>query len=711
MKLYCIILLTVTTVLISCNQNETLMKIEYPQTKKVSQVDDYFGTKVSDPYRWLENDTTRETADWVRAENKITFDYLKRIPFREKIRERLKQIWNFPRTSAPFKKSGLYFYYKNDGLQNQSVLYVQKNIEDAATAKVLIDPNTMSAEGTVALGTIAISKDGKHIAYSIARGGSDWNEIFVRNIETGKDIEDHLTWVKFSGISWSEDGFYYSAYEAPKHGTELSKKNEFQKLYFHKLGTPQSKDVLVMENKEEPLRMFAGSVTQDSKYLIVYEETQGKRGNSVWVKELAKNNAAFIHLVNEFDNEYSIFDNDENILFVRTNYNASKYKVIAIDLKNPRKENWKDIIPEGDNLLENCQNAGGKFIVQYMKDAYSKLDVYEKNGKYIRSINIAGIGTISAFNGNNNDDVAFYTFTSYTISGDIFKYHISSGKSELFESSKIKFDGSLYETKQIFYTSKDGCKIPMFITHKKGLVLDGNNPVLLYAYGGFNVKMTPSFNIAYVTWFENGGVYAVANLRGGGEYGVKWHEAGTKLKKQNVFDDYIAAAEYLIKEKYTNPEKLVARGGSNGGLLVGAVINQRPDLFKVALPAVGVMDMLRFHKFTIGWNWVADYGSSDNKEEFEYIYKYSPLHNINETVKYPSVLVTTADHDDRVVPAHSFKYIATLQEKYKGTNPVLVRIETMAGHSAGKSTAKLIDEYTDMWSFVFYKLGVVPDYK
>lgn len=711
MKLYLIVLLAVTTVLISCNQKESQMKIDYPETKKITLVDDYFGTKVEDPYRWLENDTTQETADWVRAENKVTFDYLSGIPFREKIRERLKQIWNFQRASAPFKKSGLYFYYKNDGLQNQSVLFVQKKIEDAGTARILIDPNSMSVDGTVALNTVSISKNGKYIAYSIARGGSDWNEIYVRDIETGQEISDHLNWVKFSGISWYKDGFYYSAYKEPKQGTKLSKKNEFQQLYYHKIGTPQSKDVLIFENKKEPLRMFSGLVTNDEKYLIVYEEAQGTRGNGLWVKDLSKRNALFMHIVEEFDHEFSIFDNDENVLYARTNFKASKYKVIAIDIKNPKKENWKDIIPEADNLLENCQNAGGKFVVQYMKDAHSKLDVFEKTGKFIRAIDVEGIGTISAFNSVEEDDEAFYTYTSYTTPGDIFKYKVSSGKSELYESSKIKFDGSLYETKQVSYSSKDGTKIPMFITHKKGLVLDGNNPTLLYAYGGFNVKITPSFNIAYVSWFENGGVYAVANLRGGGEYGVKWHEGGMKLKKQNVFDDFIAAAEYLIKEKYTNPEKLVARGGSNGGLLVGAVINQRPDLFRVALPAVGVMDMLRFHKFTIGWNWVADYGSSENKEEFEYIYKYSPLHNITDKINYPAVLVTTADHDDRVVPAHSFKYIATLQEKYKGINPVLVRIETMAGHSAGKSTTKLIDEYTDMWSFVFFNLGIEPSYK
>ncbi len=711
MKNYVLLCVVLLFILESCNQNDGKMNLKYPKTKKVDQVDDYFGTKVADPYRWLENDTSKETASWVKAENKVTFDYLSKIPFREKIRERLKQIWDFPRNYAPFKKSGLWFFYKNNGLQNQSVLYVLKNVEDMQSARVLIDPNTMSVDGTTALGSVSVSKDGKYIAYSIARGGSDWNEILVKEIETGKELSDEIKWVKFSGISWFKNGFFYSAYEPPKQGTELSKKNEFHRLYYHKLGTPQSADALIIDNKKEPLRMFYGSVTSDEKYLIIYEETQGKRGNGVWIKDMQKPTAALIHLIESFDFEYSFFDNDGSVLFARTNFDAPKYKIISIDINKSKKENLKDIIPEKENVLESCQNAGGKFIVQYMKDAYSQLEVHERTGAFVQEIKLTGIGSVSSFNGDVADALAFYTFTSFTTPGDIYKFDVKSGKSSLYESSKIKFDGSLYEIKQVFYPSKDGTKIPMFITYKKGIKLDGSNPTILYGYGGFNVKITPSFNIAYVAWLENGGVYAVANLRGGGEYGKKWHVAGTKLQKQNVFDDYIAAAEYLIKEKYTRSEKLVARGGSNGGLLVGAVINQRPDLFKVALPAVGVMDMLRFHKFTIGWNWVSDYGSSENKEEFAYIYKYSPLHNIKSEAKYPAVLVTTADHDDRVVPAHSFKYIATMHEKYCGENPVLIRIETMAGHSAGKSTTKLIDEYTDVFSFVFYNLGIEPAYK
>lgn len=710
MKCCLYFILFVSVILISCNHKDPRMKIKYPPAKKVEQTDEYFGTKVPDPYRWLENDTSKETASWVAAENKITSDYLSGIPYREKIRERLRQIWDFPRNYAPVKKAGLWFYYKNNGLQNQSVLYMQKNINDPKTASVLIDPNLLSEGGTTALGSFAVSENGKYIAYTITKGGSDWSEVYVKETGTGKILEDHIRWVKFSGLSWYQDGFFYSGYEPPVPGTELSKKNEFHKMYYHRIGTQQSKDQLIIENKKEASRMFYGSVTNDAKYLIIYEESQGQRGNGVWVKDLSKPTAGLVHLVEDFDSDYSVFDNEGSILLLRTNYQAAKYKIIAIDLGKPEKENRRDVIPEKENLLESCQNAGGKLIAQYMKDACSILEVYERTGTFVQKIKLSGIGSISALNSDPGDNTVFYTFTSFTTPGDIYKFDIATGKNELYDSSKIKFDGSLYETKQVFFPSRDGTKIPMFITHRKGITLDGTNPVILYGYGGFNVKITPGFNIAYVIWLENGGVYASVNLRGGGEYGREWHLAGTKLKKQNVFDDYIAAAEYLVKEKYTCPEKLIARGGSNGGLLVGAVINQRPDLFRVALPAVGVMDMLRFQKFTIGWNWVTDYGSSENEEEFRYIYKYSPLHNIRENLQYPSVLVTTADHDDRVVPAHSFKYIATLQEKYRGENPVMIRIETMAGHSAGKPTSKLIDEYTDVFSFIFFNLGTEPKY-
>ncbi|MBI5217489.1 MAG: S9 family peptidase [Bacteroidia bacterium] len=709
MRLKILIVFVFAAVIISCDQKEKQMKYEYPEPRKVYQADDYFGTKVEDPYRWLENDTSKETAEWVKAQNKVTFDYFAKIPFRDKIRERLKQLWDFPKTTAPFKKYGHYFFYKNDGLQNQSLLCVKEKIDEEE--KVLLDPNRLSENGTVALTKIGISKDGKYLAYGIARGGSDWNEVFVKEIESSKELDDHLQWVKFSNSAWFKDGFFYSGYSAPKKGTELSKKNEYHKLFYHKLGTKQSADNIIMEDKKNPLRMFYAQVTDDEKYLLIFEENAGNRGQAVYYKDLSKPNSKIINLIGGFENEFSFIDNTNNNLLFRTNFKAPKYRLVSIDVNNPGKENCKEIIPEKENVLESCQAAAGKIVISYMKDAYTQIELYSYDGKPAGKIDLPGIGTVTAFNGGKNDSIAFYTFASFVTPGDHYKYDFSKSRSEIYQSSKIKFDGTKYETKQVFFKSKDGTKIPMFITYKKGLVLDGNNPTIIYGYGGFNVSQTPDFKIPYVLWLENGGIYAVVNLRGGGEYGKAWHEAGTKLKKQNVFNDFIAAAEYLIKEKYTCPDKLAARGGSNGGLLVGAVVNQRPDLFKAAIATVGVMDMLRYQKFTIGWNWVSDYGSSDNKDEFRYIYKYSPLHNIRENINYPAVLITTADHDDRVVPAHSFKYISTLQEKYKGPNPVMIRIETMAGHGAGKPTAKLIEEYTDVFSFIFFNLGVTPEYK
>jgi len=696
--------------IMSCNENKTPenQALIYPKTKKVDTVDTYFGVKISDPYRWLENDTSLETAEWVKAQNKITFDYLDKISFRAKIKERLTKIWDYPKQTAPFKQSNHYFFYRNNGLQNQSVLYVTDDLKK--DARILLDPNTLSKDGTTALANMSISKDGKYLSYSVAHGGSDWNEIYVKEIATGKDLPDHIEWVKFSGISWFGDGFFYGGYDAPIKGKELSNRNEYHKLFYHKLGTSQSEDKLIMSDKKSPLKSFFADVTDDEKYLIVYEENVNTVGLAFYVKDLTKKNATFIKVVSNYENQYSVLDCVDDKLLVRTNYKAPKYKLISIDLKNLYPEKWIDIIPEQENVLESVALAGDKIVATYMKDAYSQLEIFDTNGKSQGAIKLSGIGTVPSFNSDKGDNEAFYTFTSFTTPGDIYKYNVSTGKSEIYQTSKIDFDGSKYETKQVFYESKDGEKIPMFIVHKKGINLDGNNPALLYGYGGFNVSLTPSFSISNIIWLENGGVYALANLRGGGEYGEKWHEAGTKLNKQNVFNDFIAAAEYLIKQKYTNSQKLVLRGGSNGGLLVGAVINQRPDLCKVALPAVGVMDMLRYQKFTIGWNWVSDYGASDDSIQFNNLIKFSPLHNIQENIEYPAVLVTTADHDDRVVPAHSFKYIATLQEKYKGENPVVVRIETMAGHSAGKPTSKAIDEYTDMWSFVYQNLGITPNY-
>lgn len=687
--------------------NKQAMKIKYPETKTVNVTDNYFGKEVKDPYRWLENDTAADVEAWVKEQNKVTDKYLAEIPFRKKIEDRLTKLWNYPKFSTPFKKKGYVFYYKNDGLQNQSVLYVTKDIKKEG--RVLLDPNKLSKDGTVALASMGVSQDGKYLAYGTAVGGSDWNEIYVKEIESGKMLEDHIEWVKFSSISWDKDGFYYSGYDAPEEGKELSQKNEFHKMYYHKLGTPQSEDKIVMQDTENALNMFFGGVTDDGKYLIVYEETQGARGMKVHVKDLDNPKAEFVSLIDNFEHEYGVIDNEGKDLFVKTNIDAPKYRLVKINMDNFASENWTEIIPESENVLKSVSISGGKLIASYMKDAYSLMEVYDFDGTKNGKIDLPGIGTVGSFHGNKDEDLAFYSFTGYTFPNNIYTYNVKTGKSELYKKSKIDFDAEKYETKQVFYESKDGTKIPMFITHKKGIKLDGTNPTLLYGYGGFNVSLTPSFSITNVVWMEAGGVFAVANLRGGGEYGQDWHEQGMKLNKQNVFDDFIAAAEYLIKEKYTSSEKLAIRGGSNGGLLVGAVANQRPELFQVAIPAVGVMDMLRFHKFTIGWNWVTDYGSSEDSTDFFNLIKYSPIHNVKSEKDYPATLVMTADHDDRVVPAHSFKYIAELQKKWLDKNPVLIRIETMAGHSAGKPTSKIIEEYADMWAFILYNLG--EDYK
>jgi prolyl oligopeptidase len=704
---YSILLIASSIMLIlGCNENKN--GLIYPVSKKVDSVDTYFGTKVADPYRWLENDTAKDVAEWVIAENKVTFDYLNQIPFREKMKERLTSMWNFPKQSAPFKKGDKFFCYKNNGLQNQSILYIMNSLTDSA--RVLLDPNTLSDDGTVSLASMDISPDGKLLAYAIARGGSDWNEIYFMNIETGKLLSDHLEWVKFSGIGWFNEGIYYSGYTPPSKGKELSQKNEYHKLYYHKLGTEQSADKIVIEDKKEPLRNFYASVTEDQKYLVISEENVGSLGNALHIYDLSKPNSKIITLVPGFDTEFGVVDNVGSELYIRTNLAAKKYKLIKVDISTPNISNAIDILPETKDVLSSVSFCGNTLVATYMKDAHSEIMIYDYSGKFLNNLNLPALGTVNTFNSGKNDAEAFYDFTSYNYPTTVFQYDYKTGESKEYFKPAIDFDGSAYEVKQVFYESKDKTKISMFIVSKKGITLDGNNPTLLYGYGGFNISLTPGFSTSRVIWLENGGVYAVANLRGGGEYGEEWHLAGTKLKKQNVFDDFIAAAEYLIKEKYTSPDYLAIQGGSNGGLLVGAVANQRPDLFKVALPAVGVMDMLRYHKFTIGWSWVTDYGNSDNKEEFEYIYKYSPIHNISDKAEYPAIMVTTADHDDRVVPAHSFKYIATLQEKYKGSNPVLIRIETSAGHGAGKPTSKQIDESVDIYSFIFKNMGITPKY-
>ncbi len=688
----------------ACNRQQ---KIEYPDTKRVDVTDDYHGTVVADPYRWLENDTSAETEAWVKAQNAVTFAYLEKIPFRNQIKERLEKMWNYPKYGVTFKKGDRYFYFKNDGLQNQSVLYVQESLD--SKPEVLLDPNTLSKDGTVALAAFDVSKDGKYLAYAIARAGSDWNEIFVLEIETGKQLSDHLEWIKFSGISWQGDGFYYSRYDKPK-GSELSGKNEFHKVYFHRIGTPQEKDVLIYENKKEPLRNYSADVTDDEKFLIIYE-TESTSGNALYFKDLTKHNTGFITLVDDFENDFMVVDDYHGKLLVRTNRDAPKYRLLLIDPEKPQPKHWKTLLPEKEEVLEGVTLTGGKMVAEYMKDAASVAYIYNMDGHKVAGLNLPGIGTMAGFNGNKDDSIAFYGFTSFTFPLTVYKYDISKNESTVYRAPQIDFDASQYETEQVFYASKDGTRIPMFIVHKKGLELNGENPTLLYGYGGFNISLTPAFSITRLLLLEQGGVFAMPNLRGGGEYGEAWHKAGTLDKKQNVFDDFIAAAKYLIEHKYTSSDYLAIQGGSNGGLLVGAVMTQRPDLFKVALPAVGVLDMLRYHLFTIGWAWASDYGTSDDPEAFKYLIKYSPLHNIEPGKCYPATLVTTADHDDRVVPAHSFKFIAELQKDQGCDNPVLIRIETKAGHGAGKPTSKIIEEYSDIYAFLFYNMGITPKYE
>ncbi len=704
-KLFFLIILPALIMTQACNNKQS---IDYPVTTKVDQVDEYFGVKVEDPYRWLEDDTSSATKKWVKAQNKVTFDYLNKIPFREKVEERLTKIWDYPKESAPFKEGGHYFVYKNSGLQNQSVIYIKDDLEDEG--EVFINPNTLSEDGTVSLTNFEVSDDGKYAAYGISRGGSDWREFYVREVATGEDLDDHIMWAKFSGISWYKDGFFYSRYPSPEKGDKLSGVNENNKVYYHKIGTDQSEDKLVYEEPDNPQRGFGVQVTEDDKYIILYT-TESTSGNGLYFKRLDKKNAEFNKLITNFENDYGVVGHYNGKFFVRTNDGAPKYRLMAVDPNNPEKENWEELIPEAEEVLNSVSVVGEKMFANYMKDAHSLVKVFEMDGQFAYNID-ADLGTISGFYGKKDDNITFYSLTSFTTPSTIYKYNVAENKSTVYKHSGIDFDPEKYETKQVFYESKDGTKVPMFITHKKGLELDGTNPTLLYGYGGFNVSLTPRFRITMVPWLENGGVYAQANIRGGGEYGEDWHLAGTKMKKQNVFDDFIAAAEYLINEDYTNSNRLAIQGGSNGGLLVGAVTNQRPELFEVALPAVGVMDMLRYHKFTIGRYWASDYGTSeDSKEMFEYLYNYSPLHSVKSGKEYPAILVTTADHDDRVVPAHSFKYIATVQEKETGHNPTLIRIETKAGHGAGTPTSKAIEQAADIMSFVWYNMDYAPEFE
>ncbi len=674
--------------------------IQYPLTKKIEHKDVYFGKEINDPYYWLENDRSAETAEWVKEQNQVTFDYLNKIPYRAEMEKALTSMWDFPKEGAPSKKAGKYFIYKNNGIQNQYVLYVKDGLQ--APERVLIDPNKLSSDGTVSLGQVSISKDGKTVAYMLSTGGSDWSEIRVKTIE-GKDLPDVIKWVKFSGIAWYKDGFFYSGYDEPK-GSALSQKNEYHKVYYHKLGTKQTEDVLVYEDKNAPLRNFHVATTTDEKYLIM-NASEGTSGNMLMIRALDNLLGTFTMIVDNFNSDYDVIDNIGDELYVQTNDKAPNGKLVKFNAKS-KTISFTDVIPEKGNVLQGTYMIGKKIIAKYLHNASSKLSVFSQDGKYEKDVALPEIGTVGAVNGDKESNEMFYSFTSFTNPGCIYKMDVSTFKQDLYKQTKLAFTPSRYVSEQIFFPSKDGTQIPMFITYKEGIKKDGKNPVMLYGYGGFNISLTPSFSVSRMLFLENGGIWVTVNLRGGGEYGKKWHEAGTKLQKQNVFDDFIASAEYLIKGKYTSPEKIAIQGGSNGGLLVGACMTQRPDLFKVALPAVGVLDMLKFHKFTIGWAWIGDYGSSDNEEEFHYLLKYSPLHNIKQGVCYPATLVTTGDHDDRVVPAHSFKFIAELQAKQSCANPTLIRIETMAGHGAGKPTAKIIQETADIWAFTFFNLDM-----
>lgn len=698
-------LLSLIILIMGCTPKE--QPLEYPVTAKQDVVDNYFGTEVPDPYRWLEDDNSEETKAWVTAQNEVTFGYLEQIPFRSALNERLTEIWNYPKMGQPNKEGQYYFYSFNTGLQNQGVIYIKKNLDDEGT--VFLDPNTFSDDGTVALSSFSVSNDAKYAGYGISRGGSDWNEFFIRDIETGEDLDDHLKWIKFSGMSWYGDGFFYSRYDEPEEGDELKGENKNNKVYYHRVGTPQSEDILIYKDPAHPDRGFNVGITDDEQYAII-TATESTTGNAFGFKKAGIDNEPFRWLVTNFVKDYYSIGNNGDVLYVMTNDNAPKYRLVAIDLNNPDKANWKNVIPERDEVLESVSLVGGRLIAQYMRDAYNAVEVFDLDGTFLHSIELPGIGSVGGFGGKIDQNETFYTFSSFNYPPTIFRYDIAENKSEVFYETELDFNGDEYVTEQVFYESKDGTKVPMFIIHRKGLKPDGNTPTLLYGYGGFNISLTPFFSPVRAAWLEQGCIYAVANLRGGGEYGEEWHQAGTILNKQNVFDDFIAAAEYLVDHKYTSPERLGIMGGSNGGLLVGAVVNQRPDLFAAAVPAVGVMDMLRFHNFTIGRYWVTDYGSSEDSIQFEYIYRYSPLHNISSEKEYPAVMATTADHDDRVVPAHSFKYMATLQEKYQGDNPVIIRIETDAGHGGGKPTSKIIEEVTDELAFLWYNMDFRPKF-
>jgi len=680
--------------------------LSYPPSPQHNQVDTYHGVAVPDPYRWLEDPQSAASRQWIEAQNQVTSAYLETLSRRSAIGDRLTQLWNFERYSTPFKQGGRYFYFKNDGLQNQSVLYTLPSLE--AEPRALLDPNTLSEDGTVSLSGMAVSENGAYLAYGLSSAGSDWVEWYVRDIATGVDTDDRLQWVKFSGASWSHDhqGFFYSRYDEPDETTKLEAVNYYQKLYYHRLGNPQGDDVLVYDRPDQKEWGFDGGVTEDGRYLIISVWKGTDPNNLVFYKDLRAPDSPVVELITEFEASYSFVDNEGSLFWFRTDLEAPKGRLIAIDIAQPERGAWQEIIPESDDTLEGVGLLNHQFVADYLKDAYTTIRIFSLTGELVREVALPGIGSAGGFDGKRGDTETFYSFTSFTVPSAIYRYDMVTGRSTLYRQPEVDFDPAAYTTTQVFYESKDGTRVPMFITHKTGLELNGQNPTLLYGYGGFSISLTPAFSVGNLVWMEMGGIYAVPNLRGGGEYGEEWHQAGTKLHKQTVFDDFIAAAEWLMAAGYTSPAKLAIMGGSNGGLLVGACMTQRPDLFAAALPAVGVMDMLRFNQFTIGWAWESDYGSPQNEAEFRALYAYSPLHNLKPGTAYPATLITTADHDDRVVPAHSFKFAAALQAAHQGAAPVLIRIETKAGHGAGKPTAKVIEEVADKWAFLAANLGM-----
>lgn len=714
MKKITLSLITLITIM-ACKEEqkqvERNISVDYPKTKKVDTATNYFGVTIKDPFRWLEDDRSTETENWVKNQNQATFSYLDHIPYRKELKERLEKLWNYEKVGAPFNQGDYTYFYKNDGLQNQYVIYRYKKGSNPDAAEVFLDPNKFSEDGTTSLGGTSFTKDGKILAYAISEGGSDWRKILIMNTETKEIMEDTLVDIKFSGMSWyKNEGFYYSSYDKPK-GSELSAKTDQHKVYYHKLGTPQKEDQLIFGGTEaQKHRYIYANVTEDNKYLLISPKVSTS-GNKLYIKDLSNPNNPLVTILDHTESDTYVIDNVDSKLYLVTNLNAPNQKIVTVDAANPTPENWVDFIPETEYVLSPSK-GGEYFFTEYMVDAISKVKQYDYDGKFIRDIELPGVGNAGGFGGKKEEKIDYYSFTNYNTPSSIYKYDMETGTSELYWKPNIDFNPEDYTSKQVFYNSKDGTKIPMIITHKKGVELNGKNPTILYGYGGFNVSLNPSFSIANAVWMEQGGIYAVPNLRGGGEYGKKWHKAGTQLQKQNVFDDFIAAAEYLIANKYTSSDYLAIRGGSNGGLLVGATMTQRPELMKVALPAVGVLDMLRYHTFTAGAGWAYDYGTAeDNKEMFEYLKAYSPVHNVKEGVQYPATLVTTGDHDDRVVPAHSFKFAAELQDKQTGNNPTLIRIETDAGHGAGTPVSKTIEQYADIFGFTLYNMGfdILPE--